>query len=231
MNKLLEFLGEELFNKLKEAMGDQFVDFEQRYNSGELTDDDVRAKLAELGLTEEANSNAGGEGSPGESNDGSTQETNDSADGQTNEEEDEQTSESKDNTNKILLEGWLKETGEVDYDKILDETLRNYIKNLNERLKKAEWDYKFKMAITVEALKANMYDPSDADKFISIDELSLDENGNVVGVQEAFERLRKNKPHLFKTVEADGNNGFNPAKANKVSGYVPGMSFTEAYNL
>jgi len=192
MGKLLALLGQEAYDALKAAMGDSFEAFEQQFENDEITEDDIKAKQTELGLLEkEVTEPAATEPAATEPTEPAATETNVS----------------------ILGDGWLQETGEVDYDKILDETLRNYIKGLNERLKQSEWDYKYKMAIMIEAMKSGMYDTSDADKYINMSDLSIDDNGNVIGVKEAFEKLRKEKPHLFKPVEAGTNpvdTGFDP---------------------
>ncbi len=233
MSKLLELLGQDAYDKLKAALGDQFEDFETQYNDGKLTDDDVKTKQQELGLLEDTDVEDG-EGDKTEAENGEGDKT--EADNQGNNTEDTQQTDTStdltnDNANLVLLDGWLKEDGQVDYDKILDDTLKGYIKNLHERLKQVEWDYKYKMAIAVEALKSNMYDPADADKFISTSELSIDDDGNVVGVKEAFNKLRETKPHLFKSTDSsNGNAGFNPAKGRKVDSYREGMSFAEAFN-
>ena len=235
MSKLLELLGQEAYDKLKAALGDQFEDFETQYNDGKLNDADVKAKQQELGLLEDTDVEDG-EGDKTEAEDGEGDKTEaDNGEGDKTEPDNQQTDTSTDlttdNANLVLLDGWLKEDGQVDYDKILDDTLKGYIKNLHERLKQVEWDYKYKMAISVEALKSNMYDPADADKFISTSELSIDDEGNVVGVKEAFNKLRETKPHLFKSTDSsNGNAGFNPAKGRKVDGYRDGMSFAEAFN-
>ena len=233
MSKLLELLGQDAYDKLKAALGDQFEDFETQYNDGKLNDADVKTKQQELGLLEDTEAD-NGEGDKTEADNGEGDKT--EADNQGNNNDNtQQTGTSTDlttgNANLVLLDGWLKEDGQVDYDKILDDTLKGYIKNLHERLKQVDWDYKYKMAIAVEALKSNMYDPADADKFISTSELSIDDDGNVVGVKEAFNKLRETKPHLFKSTDSsNGNAGFNPAKGRKVDGYREGMSFAEAFN-
>lgn len=226
MSKLLELLGQEAYDKLKAALGDQFEDFETQYNDGKINDTDVKTKQQELGLLEDTDVE------DVEDDEGDKTEV----DNQVNNTEDTQQTDTStdltnDNANLVLLDGWLKEDGQVDYDKILDDTLKGYIKNLHERLKQVEWDYKYKMAISVEALKSNMYDPADADRFISTSDLSIDDDGNVVGVKEAFNKLRETKPHLFKSTDSNnGNAGFNPAKGRKVDGYREGMSFAEAFN-
>lgn len=206
LNRLLELLGQEAFDKLKAAMGDDFESFAQQYEDEEISDEQVVEKQKELGLLEkEEDVPEGGEEDPEE----------DKKDPEDGEEDPE------DKEIKVLSDGWLLEDGEVDYEKIGDESLRNYIKGLNDRLKESEWDYQYKMAIMIEAMRSDMYDTSDADRYISPSDLSMDEEGNVVGVKEAFSNLRKNKPHLFKPAKVGGDNpldeGFNPVD-KKVSG-------------
>ena len=52
MNKLLKFLGQEAYDKLKKALGDKFDAFEQQFLNNEISSDDVLAKQIELGLLE-----------------------------------------------------------------------------------------------------------------------------------------------------------------------------------
>lgn len=207
MSKLLILLGQEAYDELKAAMGDSFGAFEQQFENDEITEDDVKAKQTELEILK----------------------------GVVTEPEDNEPAATEPIS--ILGEGWLLETGEVDYDKILDETLRNYIKGLNERLKQSEWDYKYKLAIMIEAMKSGMYDTSDADKYIDMADLSIDDNGNVIGVKEAFEKLRKEKPHLFKPVEKGTNpvdTGFDPVDKKVISkprSYAEAIEQTKAMQL
>jgi hypothetical protein len=216
MSKLLQLLGQEAYDALKAAMGDSFEAFEQQFENDEITEDDVKAKQTELGLLEKENTNP---------------EVTDPAPEST---EPASTDPVETPAVSILSEGWLLENGEVDYDKINDETLRNYIKGLNDRLKQSEWDYKYKMAIMIEAMKSNMYDTSDADKYINMSDLSIDDNGNVIGVKEAFEKLRKEKPHLFKPVGAGSNpldTGFDPVDkkvTSKPRSYAEAIEQTRA---
>ena len=53
MNKLLKFLGQEAYNKLKQALGDKFDAFKQQFLNNEISSDDVLAKQIELGLLED----------------------------------------------------------------------------------------------------------------------------------------------------------------------------------
>lgn len=229
MGKLLALLGQEAYDALKAAMGDSFEAFEQQFENDEITEDDVKAKQIELGLLEKENTNpevTDPEVTNPEVTDPAPESTEPASTGPV-----ETTAVS------ILSEGWLLENGEVDYDKINDETLRNYIKGLNDRLKQSEWDYKYKMAIMVEAMKSNMYDTSDADKYINMSELSIDDDGNVIGVKEAFEKLRKDKPHLFKPVEAGSNpldTGFDPVDkkvTSKPRSYAEAIEQTRALSV
>lgn len=216
MNKLLELLGEEQYNALKKALGDDFEKFKQLFEDGEITEDDVVAKQKELDLLpkEEGDTEGGGteEGNKGEGTEGDDGEGTKDAEGTQEEEPEEEPEEETEEEPGILNDGWLLEDGEVDYEKIGDEVLRNYIKGLNERLKQSEWNYKYNMAIMMEAMKSNMYDTSDADKYISTSDLTIDEDGNVAGVKEAFDKLRQNKPHLFKPTDVNNplDSGFNP---------------------
>lgn len=220
MGKLLALLGQEAYDALKAAMGENFEAFEQQFENGEITEDDVKAKQTELGLLEKENTD------PETDPEVTDPEVTDPAPASTDPVDTPAVS--------ILSEGWLLENGEVDYDKILDETLRNYIKGINERLKQSEWDYKYKLAIMVEAMKSGMYDTSDADKYIDMADLSVDDNENVIGVKEAFEKLRKEKPYLFKPVEKGTNpvdTGFDPVDkkvTSKPRSYAEAIEQTRA---
>lgn len=217
MNKLLQIIGQEAYDLLKVALGDGFEAFEKQFEDGEISEDDVRAKQEELGIQ------VNNEEEPESEEVKEVEETEEVKEVDENEEVEEVEEEgvADEPTVSVLGEGWLLEDGEVDYDKISDEVLKGYIKGLNGRLKQSEWDYKYKMAIMLEAMKSNMYDTSDADRYISMGDLSIDDDGNVVGVKEAFDKLRESKPHLFKSVVIDGSNpvdtGFNPVD-KKVTG-------------
>lgn len=218
MNKLLRLLGQEAYDKLKKALGDSFEEFEQQFEEDKLSEEDLKAKQDELGLLEKE-----------EETEEETEETKE----EVTEETKEEVTKEEEVEKGILSDGWLLETGEVDYTKVLDEVLVGYIKGLNERLKNCEWDYKYKMAIMVEAMNSSMYDTSDAGRYITMDKLSIDDNGNVIGVKEAFDELRRTKPHLFKVV--DGRNpidsGFNPVDnktTSKPRSYAEAVEQTRA---
>lgn len=218
MSKLLTLLGQSKYDKLKELLGDGFEAYEKQYEDGEITDEDVNAKVTELGITDDV---AGAEDTTGE------EPTAEDTTGR------EPTNEEPEGTgNGVLLDGWLLENGEVNYDSIIDATLRDYIKGLNERLKRSEWEYKYKTAIMIEAMKSNMCNVSDAEKFIQIEELTIDDNGNVIGVKEAFEKLKADRPYLFKPAVTGSKNpvdvGFDPVD-HKATG-KPG-SYAEALEL
>ena len=71
MNKLLQLLGQEKYDKLKEAMGADFDAFEKQFENDEIKEADVETKLKELNITENATSDGTGEtGSTGETGDG-----------------------------------------------------------------------------------------------------------------------------------------------------------------
>lgn len=54
-----------------------------------------------------------------------------------------------------------------------------------------------KTALTLAAKDAGMVDASDAALFVKLDDLTIDDSGNVVGVSEAMEALKESKAHLF----------------------------------
>ena len=127
---------------------------------------------------------------------------------------------SEPNISAVLEDGWLVD-GKVDVEKILYKPLKDFISGLQTIAMQADWEAKYKIAILSEAMKQNMYDMDDAMRFISTNDLSLDNEGKVIGVKEAFEKLKDEKPHLFKPLVNGGkspvDNGFNPVD-KKVTG-------------
>lgn len=188
MSKLLSLLGEEQYNKLKEALGADFEDFESSFEKGDITESDVNDKVKEIEGEEEE------------------------IEGE--EEVEEEIEEETEEETEVETEVDLFVDGKLNHDLIEDEQLRNYIISLEDRLQRVEWNYEYKMAITIEAMKSNMHDPNDALMYIDADNLSRDDKGNIIGVKEAFDKLRENKPHLFKSEEESNNpitTGFYPA--------------------
>ena len=137
----------------------------------------------------------------------------------------------------VLENGWLVD-GKVDVDKIMYEPLKEYVVGLQNLVKEADWAAKYKIAVLSEALKQGMYDIDDSNRFISLDSLSMDDDGNVIGVKEAFDKLRGEKPHLFKPLVNGGkspvDDGFKPVD-KKVTGkprsYAEAIEQTRALQI
>ena len=222
MNKLLQLLGQEKYDKLKAAMGADFDAFKKQFENDEIKEADIEAKLKELNITEDATGD--GTDETGDGTDGGDTGTgnNETGDNETGD------STSEPDISAVLEDGWLVD-GKVDVDKIIYEPLKEYVVGLQNLVKEADWAAKYKIAVLSEALKQGMYDIDDANRFISLDSLSIDADGNVIGVKEAFDKLRGEKPHLFKPLVNGGkspvDNGFNP-----VDGKVTGKprSYAEA---
>lgn len=215
MNKLLTLLGQKKYDLLKAAMGADFDAFEKQFENDEIKEADVTAKLTELGIKDETVDTTG----TTENTETTTETETDPVGG------DVTTTETTDETKEpdisaVLEDGWLVD-GKVDLEKIMYEPLRGFIAGLQDIAVKADWEAKYKIAVLSEALKQGMYDMDDANRFISPDTLSTDNKGNVIGVKEAFDKLRAEKPHLFKPVVAGAkspvDSGFNPVD-KKVTG-------------
>jgi predicted phage tail protein len=52
-------------------------------------------------------------------------------------------------------------------------------------------------ALKLQAKESGMIDVSDAGLFVNLDDISLTDDGNIEGVNEAIEKLKTAKPHLF----------------------------------
>ena len=223
MNKLLKLLGEKAYNELKEKLGEEFTTLEQDFEGDKISKEDVLAKVNEKGIEVKET-----EEEPAESdknNDNKDDETEDKpAEENTDEESDIEKAASV-----ILLDGWVSD-GNINADCIAYKPLKDVIEGLQELVKQADWTAEYKIAIMTEALKQGMYDTNDANLFISIDSLSRDDEGKVIGVKEAFAKLRKEKPHLFKQNTSDNplDSGFDPV--DKKSKTVP-KTFAEALQL
>lgn len=226
MNKLLELLGQEMYDKLKEKLGEEFSKFKSNFEDGTLSEVDVKNKLTELELSVDGEDTNAEEDTKEEVDNVDSTTTVDDGVNSDNVDDNRVTTDMLD-VSAVLADGWLLD-GVVDIEKILYEPLKDYINGLNELVKQSDWMAKYKIAVLSEALMQNMYDVDDANRFINIDSLSMDNDGNVVGVKEAFAKLKADKPHLFKVAEKEINpidNGFNPV--DKVATSKP-RSYAEA---
>lgn len=211
MNKLLTLLGQVKYDLLKTAMGNDFESFEKDFEDGVITDTEVTAKLTELDIKD-----------PTTEEDPVVKDMEDTVVEEpiTEEVVDIVEDNKVSDLSTVLEDGWLID-GKVDLEKILYEPLRGFIAGLQDIAVKADWYAKYKIAVLSEALKQGMFDIDDANRFISSDDLSTDNDGNIIGIKEAFDKLRAEKPHLFKPVIAGSKShidgGFNPVD-NKVTG-------------
>lgn len=223
MNKLLNLLGEDRYNKLKEFMGDGFSEFEAKFENDEITVDDINGKLAEAGIesvpTEQEVGGADNTNSDGESENSDTSENADT----TVTDDDVSTEVKTDDTlgvENVLLDGWL-EGGKCDTSKIVYAPLKEFIDGLLKIVNEADWLAAYKIAVMSEAMKQGMHNIDDAVEFIGIEQLSRDDDGNVIGVKEAFDKLKSNKPYLFKNQENADNGildkGFSPTDKKVVA--------------
>ena len=67
MNKLLQLLGQEKYDKIKEAMGADFDAFEKQFENDEIKEADVEDKLKELNITEDETGDGTGDNGTGDS--------------------------------------------------------------------------------------------------------------------------------------------------------------------
>lgn len=222
MDKLLEFLDVEMYDKLMEVLGDKSEEFISDFEQGKITEEDVSNKLKELGLVEEKEDTS--------EEDVETNEEDKTEDGKL---EDVEIDESK------AIEIILGSDWSNDIDSIPYEPLRGFIKGLQEIADKASCCAKYELEILKEALKQNMYDVDDALKYISVDDIEWDIDGGLVGIAEKFAELKKNKPHLFKQLDlASGtnpiNSGFEPVDKNtniKPSSYAQALELSKKIKL
>lgn len=220
MTKLFKLLGEEKYNKLKEILGDAFSKLESDYENDSISIDDVNAELDKAGLekvvSEAQNSDTTTDTTETTKTTETTETTDTSETGDTSETATVDTSETDTvDTSKagtVLEDGWLID-GKIDYDKIKDESLVAYIKGLQKIAQDADWYAEYKIAVLREALISGMNDVDDALVYITMDKISSDVDGKIVGVKEAFVDLKKSKPYLFKaedTTSTPVKQGFNP---------------------
>lgn len=214
MDKLLELIDVDLYDKLIEALGEKAEGFIADFENGVISEDDVFAKLEELGLHEE----------------------------ETVEEVVETVEEDKvedvvevDKVEDIAkaVELVLGTNWSEDIDSIPYEPLRGFIKGLKEIGDKASWNAKYELEILKEAIKQNMYDIEDSLKYITVNDIGLDGDGKVTGLNDKFNELKKMKPHLFKQSEVtSGTNpidsGFEPVD-NKID--IKPTSYAQALEL
>ena len=80
----------------------------------------------------------------------------------------------------------------------------------------SEWEKKFQKAqiesgIKIKAISEKACDPSDLIKFVDVNKIKFDNNGEVIGIEEQIAELKKSKSYLFTSAEIPSKPGTNPA--------------------
>lgn len=134
----------------------------------------------------------------------------------------------------IFDEGWF-ENGVFNGDKVKDEVVREAIKtvidkfigdNKAEKINRAIEDTlntEYSLNVSNDTLK----------KMLDVSNISVGDDGTVIGVKESIEELKKSEPGLFKSKEKESNplnEGFNPVEKNNNSGGMP-KNFAQAFRI
>lgn len=238
MTLLQKLLSEGDYSKLKNLLGDSFSKLESDFETGAITVADLNAELVKADIAEitqeqydvaKADENSTADTSSTDNNGADTAGTDTTTTDNTTVVEPATTEQ------KVLEDGWLVD-GNVDLSKIHDETLASYISGLQKMIKDSIWEADYKLAILREALVRNMNNVDDALMYITYDKVSTDSDGKIIGVKEAFDKLKTDKPYLFKEDTA-GNNpaeqGFNPVSkvTVKPATYAQAVEQTRQMNI
>lgn len=236
--KLKELLGSSIFNKLKDMMGAKFSNIEDMYNEAVGTEEGTDKEECKDGVVDEGVEDNDTDTSK-EEDDIEDADT-DISEGGTDVEEGEDTHKdiegegttSDDNVDEdvdsaedkefdvVLGEGWLREDGSVDLDKVLDGALRGYIEGLHNKIA----DIDNQMLIELLKGEAKSQGAVEIDDVLKFIDLSTVDRGNVA---DSVAKLKESKGYLFK----EGSKGFNPSKNMGKAKYRQGMSFGDAYDM
>lgn len=141
--------------------------------------------------------------------------------------------------NKIMELKYDEKTGLFDLSGIEDESVKSVLKKANDTVKKTANQVKIDKAVEAKlaGLKLNKGITTDAvRKLADLSGVKVDSDGNVTGVNEAFDSLAKEQSGLFiadkETKETNSNpllEGFNPQGSTQQG--VVANSFTEAFAM
>ena len=245
--KLLELLGVKRFNKLKKLLGEKFDNVEAIYDEAtkdnvggveddESTTDNVDADtikkedeidekdpdISEGDITENVDDEK-------PNADDIEKTTNDAEEIKNDDDEinnDDNVVENVDvvkdrELNLILGDGWLKENGDVDLSKILDEGLKGYIEKLHKQLDDINQEM-LKELIKGEARSQGAVEIDDILRFIDISKIQKED------IAKSVSTLKKDKGYLFTDAT---NKGFNPSSSKSRAKYRQGMSFSDALDI
>lgn len=132
-----------------------------------------------------------------------------------------------------LADGWRRENGSIDLDKVLDTDLRFVLEDLKSKLTLAERE-KDIIKKTYEAkgviFEYNVVDVDDVLKFIDLSRVGINDEGYAVGVRAQMNELKKNKPYLFKDSGVNHIGGFNPPLRQSSRLDIKSVGWVDAYN-
>jgi hypothetical protein len=118
---------------------------------------------------------------------------------------------------KLFEDGWYDETsGEINYDKIKNPEALEAVKVLANKYKAEKEERLISDSLNEEIRKYSLNVSEDTlKKVLDTSGVKIDEQGKVVGIQEALESLKKSEPGFFKDKEKESsplNEGFNPVE-------------------
>lgn len=128
-------------------------------------------------------------------------------------------------------------TGLFDLSNIEDESIKSVLKKANDTVKKTANSVKIEKAVDNKLASLKLNDGITIDAVKKLADLSgvkIDSDGNVTGIDEAFDNLAKEQSGLFKVDKKENVSnpmmeGFNPQKSVQQNA-VPN-SFTEAFSM
>ena len=135
----------------------------------------------------------------------------------------------KEEVKTAFVEGWRQEDGSIDLEKVTDPELKEVIESFTTDITTARGDAETARADATKTIRDfkvkevvggyGAVDIEDILKFIDLDKVVLSENGELEGLKELLDNLKKSKPHLFVTDNivppASGSGGFNPHTEDK----------------
>ena len=101
--------------------------------------------------------------------------------------------------------------------------------------KNTEWESKYQKsilenAIKMKAIQEKARDINDLGKFLDYNELKLDEEGNVIGLDEQLNSLKENKSYLFESQESKtNNNALKPSDGTSLNSQSEHDKYDELY--
>lgn len=195
MNLLQQILGEELYNRLLELVGEDGIAKYLAMVTEESTDEEKQVVIDEV--------NALVDDEPTDPPATEEPKTDDKVDMSLyvlKTESDRLIEEARQSGGASILDGWLAD-GVVDLEKVTDPDLRAYIKRemeWAEDSKKSSENYIKQYSILNEAIKQGAKDEWDVLQFVALDEHQLKEDGTI-DAKPIVDGIKTRKPYLFDT--------------------------------